>query len=100
MTIRLSRAEYDRLSAEALPLGLAVSSLLKAKVGVKTPSYLANARAAGFKDAERRYRVTYFCDVCKRAMVVDPNNARLVQAIRDALVRWGHNACHRKPGPW
>jgi len=103
ITFRMKREEKERIVKMAELAGKNVSELVRVGLlGLEEDFSEAyeNARISGynhgFQNAKKDYRIWNFCDVCGKAIDIQPNSDAH-KAIIDYLKkgRWGHLECHK-----
>ena len=106
VSCRIPREVYDRLRAVKEADGRSFADILKMglgiiEVGVKEEGEIRKqAHTKGYKkgyaDAERIYKVTYPCNVCRKTLTVTSTAEK--EAIRKYMQEdgWGHGECHER----
>jgi hypothetical protein len=106
VSCRVLREVYDRLQvvkkaedksfADVLKIGLGILEVrVKEEEEVREQGYAEGYRK-GYADAERLYKVTYPCSVCRKMLTVTSGDEK--EAIKQYMqeARWGHRACFEK----
>jgi len=108
VSCRVPREVYDRLQvikkaegqsfADVLKIGLGILEVrVKEEAEVREQGY-AKGHRKGYAEAERLYKVTYPCSVCREMLTVTSRDEK--EAIKQYMQehRWGHRACFEKKG--
>lgn len=101
---RIPREIYDRLQkakhtegksfADVLKIGLGILEVQAKEQGeVRKQSHVEGYRK-GYAEAERLYKVTFPCSVCRKAIELTSIEAKQAASKYMQEHGWGHQACH------
>lgn len=106
VSCRVAKELYDRLQivkqtedksfTDILKIGLGILEVqVKEEGGVRKKGYAEGYRK-GYAEAERLFKVTYLCSVCRKMLTVTSRDEK--EAIKTYMQEhnWGHRACHEK----
>jgi predicted CopG family antitoxin len=108
VSCRVPKEVYDRLQAAKEAEGRSFVDFLKTGLGIievqakEEGEVRKQAHAEGYKrgyaDAERTFKVTYPCTVCRKTLTVTSPKEK--EAIRQYMQEhgWGHKECHDRMG--
>lgn len=106
VSCRIPREVYDRLQkakqtegksfADVLKIGLGVLEVQVREQGEARKQGYAEGYRKGHAEAERVYKVTYPCSVCRNMLMVTSTEEK--QAIAQYMQQhgWGHKECHER----
>ena len=104
VSCRLPREVYDKLRAvmdaedksfaDILKIGLGILKVqLKEEAEVRKKGHVEGYRK-GYAEAERLYKVTYPCSVCRKTIVLSSEEAKHAASEYMQEHGWAHIACH------
>jgi len=104
VSCRLSKDTYALLKQRLEDLGgVSFADFVKDSLGLlelkmpDTEEIEEGARAEGYEEAKKDYRIWYLCNVCGEQIDVEPNDTShkaIIGYMRKD--RWGHQSCHRQ----
>jgi predicted CopG family antitoxin len=108
VSCRVAKELYDRLKAVKKTEGRSFADILKIGLGVlevqvkKEEEVKKKAHTEGYRtgyaEAERLYKVTYLCAICRKPLVVTTTDEK--EAIKTYMREhgWRHRACQERGG--
>jgi hypothetical protein len=82
-------ASYTEIIRNAMLNGARVQEALNAAYG--------KGYEKGYEDARRKYQLTFWCSVCRKAIDCPPDSEMHRFLVQAALYnRWGHIECHER----
>jgi hypothetical protein len=99
VSARIPREKRDKLNAVLRSLGVSLANLLVSfadayEIKVKP---LDEARQEASEKAEKRFMVTYECNVCGKSIQITNPNVKKAAGSYMTEHGWGHSGCHSRP---
>ena len=99
VSCRLDRDTYNLLKQRLEDLGgISFADFVKESLGLLMPDIEEikdTALNRGYEEAEKEYRIWYYCAVCGKQIEMSPNDdghKAMIGYMKEH--RWGHKSCH------
>ena len=106
VSCRIPREVYDRLRAvkeaegksfaDILKIGLGIIEVRVKEEGETRKQGYDNGYRKGYAEAERTYKVTYPCSVCRKTIELTSKEAKRAANQYMQQHGWGHKECHER----